>query len=697
MLDISEMPYSSNLVNYDQLDDLELIFRRISISDDDSTDKTTTRSEKSSNEKIPSTKIPVKNSIRVAKSEIQSACKPTSNFVSDKSKQVDLKNGSMCKEKGRDEMDDLILADWEKHSNGIAGKLLKKMGFQPGKGLGKNLQGMTKPIEAACRKGRGAIGFYGPEKGSIRKVTMQNAKNPPKQVEGKKLPIPNLKSQNDVKPNNNSLSSNNIKPPERSNKSSNSKPINVVKNFSDVRKLTEINYSDQPLNPKTRNVEKSIHIDTKSTEGKNLSKSMDSKLPETGTKPNKSCSKPGNCEKPVDTEIAGDAKDEDRSSVKSNNEEAAQFEEDPLDILRSHLKSMKIGQRDTKLEKVTKCLDECREACLDVPLVDALDICSDLLKTLESNRNNQVLYEKITAEVTEIITDAVEEEFLYWDAFKEAKEGARLMALTREVLLLMPRPPHEKGEVMIGEFEKIVWKVVVPKVKDEIDHWNAREPKDALALFYWWEPIFNQDMILDIVDNHLHVKLESTLLRWDPVTDATPVELWVRPWIQTLSSRTRTFYPIIVKKLADALVSLEAEEFDYEMLMKSGFSILDERTRFSFVVDHVVPKLARYLRGIQFTLDEQDFNQLKRVTDWAEWIPTKIVADCLVENFFPKVIRVLSVWVKFVRMPELSLWLAGWLNQIPKKVKGNPSVGQCIDDVMIMMEYGMAMLAKSYF
>lgn len=56
------------------------------------------------------------------------------------------------------------VGNWEKHTKGIGAKLLLQMGFQPGKGLGKDLQGISAPVEAHVRKGRGAIGAYGPEK-----------------------------------------------------------------------------------------------------------------------------------------------------------------------------------------------------------------------------------------------------------------------------------------------------------------------------------------------------------------------------------------------------------------------------------------------------------------------------------------------------------------------------------------------------
>ena len=60
------------------------------------------------------------------------------------------------------------IGNWEKFEKGFGSKMLEKMGWKKGLGLGKDMQGRAVPVEATLRKGKGSVGRYGPETKEVK-------------------------------------------------------------------------------------------------------------------------------------------------------------------------------------------------------------------------------------------------------------------------------------------------------------------------------------------------------------------------------------------------------------------------------------------------------------------------------------------------------------------------------------------------
>ncbi|VDM81621.1 unnamed protein product [Strongylus vulgaris] len=64
----------------------------------------------------------------------------------------------------RSAVDPNASSDWTKYGKGgVVKKMMEAMGYKEGEGLGASRQGIVEPVQAAVRKGRGAIGAYGKE------------------------------------------------------------------------------------------------------------------------------------------------------------------------------------------------------------------------------------------------------------------------------------------------------------------------------------------------------------------------------------------------------------------------------------------------------------------------------------------------------------------------------------------------------
>jgi tuftelin-interacting protein 11 len=60
---------------------------------------------------------------------------------------------------------DRDFGDWEKHTKGVGMKLLERMGYRKGMGIGRDGEGLVNPVQAKLRVAKkGGLGFGGDER-----------------------------------------------------------------------------------------------------------------------------------------------------------------------------------------------------------------------------------------------------------------------------------------------------------------------------------------------------------------------------------------------------------------------------------------------------------------------------------------------------------------------------------------------------
>ncbi|KAI8816803.1 G-patch domain-containing protein [Fimicolochytrium jonesii] len=74
-----------------------------------------------------------------------------------------------------------LMGAWEVHTKGIGARLLAKMGYEPGKGLGKDAQGMIRPVEVSISLPGKGLGF---ERSSGAEHSHHHRRKRPRDAEG---------------------------------------------------------------------------------------------------------------------------------------------------------------------------------------------------------------------------------------------------------------------------------------------------------------------------------------------------------------------------------------------------------------------------------------------------------------------------------------------------------------------------------
>lgn len=536
---------------------------------------------------------------------------------------------------------------WERHTKGIGAKLLLQMGYQPGKGLGRDLQGISAPIEAKLRKGKGAIGLYGPE----HKVAPASASQSAESVAQKaQLRDANLW---------------------KKRKEGEKKVTYTYKTIDEVK--SEGVYRKAPV--VQSKLSKVKVIDMTGPEQRVLSGYHE--LHQQHSKP----------------EEADEAADVAQHSVGSNfavpelshnldllvdmteqrimqNDRELQHENDRLVNLQHELERLDdtLQQEEKQAARLRAVADILRELeertkedCAD-PLT--LSECADHFHSLLDDYYEEYKIFGLSDLAMTAICPLFKKHMEKWQPLKKPSFSTALFKEWKDILegsdgLNRSYAHHCAGNP--DPYHHIVWEAWMPLVRQAILSWSPRICEPAIELLETWMPLLPPWILHNVLDQFVLPRLQQEVELWNPLTDTMPIHSWLHPWLPLMGSRLEPLYPPIRMKLANALTNWHPSDGSAKLILEPWRRVFSGGTLEAFVVANILPKLAIALQGMVINPHHQHLDIWNWVMAWEDMCPPSSMASLLEKTFFPQWLQVLCTWLQHnPNYEEVTKWYLGW-------------------------------------
>ncbi|KAG5979749.1 hypothetical protein E4U55_004809 [Claviceps digitariae] len=246
---------------------------------------------------------------------------------------------------------------------------------------------------------------------------------------------------------------------------------------------------------------------------------------------------------------------------------------------------------------------------------------------------------------------------------------------------------HQKATT---PYESMMYKIWLPKAVAAVREWDPLEPGPMLDVVESWNTLLPPFVRAQMMD-HIARKLEAAVSDWNPKKKRQSHHLphsWLFPWLQYLPpyhlDPKGTGLVADVKRKFRHLI--DAWEFERGTIpgLKQWQEILGNQWG-PLIMSHVLPSMGRYLRN-NFRVDPADQEPylpvLTGVMKWNQLIGgDSIMAEVLVQNVFPMWYEKLQEWLALAEadLQEVAEWYTWWRGVLLKDMAGIKGVKMELD------------------
>ncbi|EMC98326.1 hypothetical protein BAUCODRAFT_32346 [Baudoinia panamericana UAMH 10762] len=266
-----------------------------------------------------------------------------------------------------------------------------------------------------------------------------------------------------------------------------------------------------------------------------------------------------------------------------------------------------------------------------------------------------------------------------------------------------------RRQTATSSYETLIYTVWLPKMRMIVTNWDVLDYNTLIAVVQAWRPLLPAFIYGNLIDQLIVPKLATTLQTWNPKKrshhqkqqslQSTPLHTWIFPWLPYLPP-----YQLDAKASSGLLVDVKRRLRQVLGGWNISSGILPGLTEWRdllgsefdhILVRHLLPRLALHLSQ-KFDIDpsNQDLRPLEDVLKWQFSFKPDIIARLFVAEFFPKWLATLHLWLttEDANFEEIAQWFEWWKEQIPERLSLHPEVLKQWQQGRAMMDNALDLL-----